>query len=92
MGRAKEEGLRRDELMQSAMAIAIRAGSISADCPHETPIDLLNPDPAFELAREEYAKGLHQEFDSQTELEEAMQDAFDSTGQECGACAKNAAE
>ena len=71
------------------MAIAVRGGSISVDCPHETPIDNLDPEPAYDLARKEYAEGNHPQFRDVQELERALSDAFDNAGEECAACRKN---
>ena len=74
MGRAKEEGLRWDDLVQDAMTIAVRAESIAVDCPHETPIDQLNEEPAYELAEQEYVAGKHPQFKSLDEIEKQIVD------------------
>jgi hypothetical protein len=90
MGRAKEEGIRWDGLVHQATGIAVEAGSISIDCPHETPINLLHDEPAYELAREKFKRGELPDFKNIEEVDAAMKDAFDNAGDECVACAKNA--
>ena len=90
MGQAKNESIRHDRLVGKALGIAIEAGSVSVECPHETPIDLLNPEPAYELAREKFARGELPDFGSLQDVTDALDEAFLETGEECGACAKNA--
>jgi len=90
MGRAKEAGIRWDGLVHTAMGIAVEAGSITTDCPHETPIDQSNPEPAYELAHKKFKRGELKKFANIAELDKAMEEAFSNAGQECGACRKNA--
>ena len=90
MGLAKQEGIRWDGLVERAMRVAIKAGSITVDCPHETPIDQLNPEPAYELAEEMFQAGELPDFESLDELKQAMDNAFELAGEECASCRKNA--
>ncbi len=87
MGRAKDEGIRWDGLVEVMTNLAVRAGSMER-CPHGTALDLLDNEPAFALAAEEFENGKLSEFRDLGEVKAALKAAFDNAGDECTACQK----
>lgn len=90
MGFAKQQAIEWDGLVHQALGIAVEAGSVSIDCPHETPIDLLDQEPAYALAEERFKAGELPAFSSLDEVKRAMDEAFEMAGEECASCRKNA--
>lgn len=89
MGQAKREQMEWDDRVQDAIRIAIEAGSMDDSCPHEVPVDLLDQEPAFEMAMDKFDHGELPQFADRAEVKRAMEEAFLNVGEECGYCAKN---
>ena len=58
--------------VSDAMNIAIKAGSISIDCPHATPIDNFDKGPAYELAHEKFAQAQSNQFNTPSVRSESI--------------------
>lgn len=90
MGRAKDAAIAHEEKLLEAADIARRAGVLQRCQFHEELFedsgDLLS---AYKLAANEYAKGGHQQFDSQRDLTDYVKLAVENwAADECPLCAK----
>ena len=91
MGRAKDEMMRWDELLEEGRVIAVAAGvlaqcEIHPECVWEV---ALTTDDAYKLGNHRFDKGLlHNHFKTRKELMDAIKAAIDDSGLEgCPSCA-----